>query len=99
MKKLQVSYCFEVHKLIEIDVDELVYYLDENEDSVIDDVIEKYINDCFTIDSSDDLDELSTYLEITEVIEETEDDLEYLDEIFTIEDLKLLKDQKNINYE
>lgn len=100
MKKLQVSYSFEVCKFVEIDVNELVDYLTDDDDT-LDKVVEKYIddykNDCFTIDSSDDVDGYTSYLEITKTIEETEDDYEYLEDKFTIEDLKLLKDQKKYN--
>lgn len=99
MRNIQVSYVFEVHKFVDIPVDELADYLDENNKKCLECVAKKYIedykNDCMRLDSSDELDYETTYCEIVQTIDITED--EYLDEDiddFTIEDLIELKNSK-----
>lgn len=101
MKKITVSYNYEVNKFIEIDVDDLL----DIDGISVEEIVKKYIlKDTynFTDIGFDDVllyqrkDEDFIYFEVVDTIEENEDGEEYVDNL-TIEELQLLNNSKKYN--
>lgn len=77
MKKINVSYTFQVHKFIDIDIEELEKFKTNATHDTLEELIADYIganqDQYLNIDNSDEVNEVLEYCEACSIIEEDED--------------------------